>query len=79
MLTKFMTSLDNKIDAKFASNTQEMNKFGKMVETHDAAIRNLEVQMEQLAKMVGQRVQGKLPSDTEVNPKHVMAVTLRSG
>ena len=51
-----------------------------MVETNDAAIRNLEVQIEQLAKIVEGRVQDRLPSNTVINPEEtVMAITLRSG
>ena len=43
-------------------------------------IRNLEVQVGQLANMLNGRQQGNLPSTTEVNPKEqCKAITLRSG
>ncbi|KAJ4717074.1 Retrotransposon gag protein [Melia azedarach] len=45
-----------------------------------ASIRNLEVQVGQLASMMTERQQGSLPSNTETNPReHVNAITLRSG
>ncbi|KAG8486462.1 hypothetical protein CXB51_019744 [Gossypium anomalum] len=45
-----------------------------------ASIQELENQIGQLAKMILERPQGSLPSNTEPNPKeHVKAVTLRSG
>ncbi|KAJ4720877.1 DNA-directed DNA polymerase [Melia azedarach] len=45
-----------------------------------AFIRNLEVQVGQLASMMTERHQGSLPSNTETNPReHVNAITLQSG
>ncbi|GKV39994.1 hypothetical protein SLEP1_g47678 [Rubroshorea leprosula] len=50
------------------------------VQNQGASIRNLEVQVGQLASVVSRRAQGALPSSTEKNPKEqVKAVTLRSG
>ena len=49
-------------------------------QNQQAAIKNLEIQMGQLANMVANRTQGSLPSNTETNPKeHVKTITLRSG
>lgn len=43
-------------------------------------MKNLEVQMGQLATSMKSQQQGKFPSDTEINPKeHCKAITLRSG
>ena len=49
-----------------------------------AQLRNLEVQMGQMANLLTERQQGSLPSNSEVNPRregneHVKAVMLRSG
>ena len=49
-----------------------------------AQLRNLEVQMGQMANLLTERQPGSLPSNSEVNPRregdeHVKAVTLRSG
>src|ERR1044072_1959190 len=48
---------------------------------HEAAIKNLENQFGQMAKLVSERIQGKFPSDTVVNPKieNASAITTRSG
>ena len=47
-------------------------------------LRNLEVQMDQMASLFNERQQGNLPSTSEVNPRrdeneHCKAITLRSG
>ena len=49
-----------------------------------AQLRNLEVQMGQMANLLTKRRSGSLPRNSEVNPRregneHVKAVTLRSG
>ena len=49
-----------------------------------AQLRNLEVQIGQMANLLTERQSGSLPSNSEVNPRregneHVKAVTLRSG
>ena len=49
-----------------------------------AQLRNLEVQMGQMASLLSERQQGNFPSTSEVNPRregkeHCKAVTLRSG
>ncbi|XP_022893883.1 uncharacterized protein LOC111408348 [Olea europaea var. sylvestris] len=54
------------------------------IETHvsnmGATMKNLEVQIDQLATSIKSQQKGKFPSDTEVNPKeHCKAVVLRNG
>ena len=49
-----------------------------------AQLRNLEVQMDQMANILTERQQGSLPSNSEVNPRgegkeYCKAITLRSG
>ena len=49
-----------------------------------AQLRNLEVQMGQMANLLTERQQGSLPSNSGINPRgegkeHVKAITLRSG
>jgi len=44
-----------------------------------AAIRNLEIQVGQIAEKLNERAQGTWPSNTEINPKECMAVVTRSG
>ena len=44
-----------------------------------AVMRNLETQVGQIANMIAERNQGKLPSNTKKNPReHVKAIHLRS-
>ena len=71
MLKQYMSSIDAKLD--------NLGKLDKVVQSNSASIRNLELQMGQLAKIVGERSQGQLPSNTEENPRKLMAITLRSG
>ena len=55
MVKQYMAKMDAKLD--------------QVVQSSQASIHNLEVQVNQLAKLVGDRGQGKLPSNKEVNPK----------
>ncbi|CAL8992696.1 unnamed protein product [Prunus brigantina] len=58
------------------------NNQNTTLQNQAASIKNLEVQMGQLANVLTGREKGSLPSQTEVNPKnqeHVMAITLRNG
>lgn len=49
------------------------------MKNQDATVKNLEVQLGQLANIASRKVQGTIPSATEKNPReHVKAVTLRS-
>ncbi|XP_019231208.1 PREDICTED: uncharacterized protein LOC109212047, partial [Nicotiana attenuata] len=61
-----------------------MYKFTKAtdekVESQHSAIKNLEIQVTQLATLMSGQIQGALPSNTEKNPKeHLKAISLRSG
>ncbi|OIT29995.1 hypothetical protein A4A49_62010, partial [Nicotiana attenuata] len=50
------------------------------VESQSSAIKNLEIQMSQLATLMSEQIKGALPSNTEKNPKeHLKAISLRSG
>nr|XP_009805076.1 PREDICTED: uncharacterized protein LOC104250202 [Nicotiana sylvestris] len=50
------------------------------VESQHSAIKNLEIQVSQLATLMSGQIQGALPSNTEKNPKeHLKAIFLRSG
>ncbi|KAL2474459.1 Uncharacterized protein Adt_35195 [Abeliophyllum distichum] len=54
--------------------------FTKVQKRQDVAIKNMENQIRQLAKMLTERQPGTWPSNTEVNPKEqVNAITTRSG
>ncbi|XP_022892004.1 uncharacterized protein LOC111406872 [Olea europaea var. sylvestris] len=49
-------------------------------ERNDASLKNLERQVGQIAKLISERQQGALPSNTETNPReNVQAITTRSG
>nr|XP_009770388.1 PREDICTED: uncharacterized protein LOC104221097 [Nicotiana sylvestris] len=50
------------------------------VESQHSAIKNLEIQVSQLATLMSGQIQGALPSNTEKNPKeHLKSISLRSG
>ena len=60
--------------------SQFMTKTETTFQNQAASIRNLEVQMGQIANLLSSRPQGSLPSNTETNPKEQMnAIMLRSG
>ena len=62
------------------SHTHFMNETRTNFQNQSAQIRNLEVQIGQLASMLNDRQQGNLPSTTVVNPiEQCKAITLRSG
>ncbi|CAH9100168.1 unnamed protein product [Cuscuta epithymum] len=71
----------NKLDLRFEDQNIKLNQRIDTIEQYaKASIRNLEVQLGQLAQKVSSREQGKLPTTTEVNPREsVMAITTRSG
>nr|XP_009604610.1 uncharacterized protein LOC104099344 [Nicotiana tomentosiformis] len=51
----------------------------KKVESQNSAIKNLEIQMSQLATLMSRQIKGDLPSNTEKNPKeHLKAISLWS-
>ncbi|OIT20906.1 hypothetical protein A4A49_38158, partial [Nicotiana attenuata] len=61
-----------------------MHKFIKAtdekVESQHSTIKNLEIQVSQLATLISGQIQGALPSNTEKNPKeHLIVISLRSG
>ncbi|XP_070025904.1 uncharacterized protein [Nicotiana sylvestris] len=50
------------------------------VESQHSAIKNLEIQVSQLATLMSGQIKGSLPSNTEKNPKeHFKAISLQSG
>ncbi|XP_039143276.1 uncharacterized protein LOC120280481 [Dioscorea cayenensis subsp. rotundata] len=64
--------------------TQFMNETRTSLQNQSAQIRNLEVQLSQMAGMLTERQQGNLPSTSEANPRksgneQCSAITLRSG
>ncbi|KAJ4723309.1 DNA-directed DNA polymerase [Melia azedarach] len=67
--------------AQLTMNTSKfMTKTETTLQNQAASIRNLEVQVGQLASMMTERQQRSLPSNTETNPReHVNAITLQSG
>nr|XP_016491150.1 PREDICTED: uncharacterized protein LOC107810833 [Nicotiana tabacum] len=50
------------------------------MKSQNSALKNLEIQLSQLATLVSEKIQGPLPNNTEKNPKeHLKAIVLRSG
>ncbi|XP_019223875.1 PREDICTED: uncharacterized protein LOC109205614 [Nicotiana attenuata] len=50
------------------------------MESQNSSLKNLEIQLSQLAALVSEKIQGPLPRNTEKNPReHLKAITLRSG
>ncbi|XP_075074734.1 uncharacterized protein LOC142162297 [Nicotiana tabacum] len=50
------------------------------MESQGSALKNLEIQLSQLATLVSEKIQRPFPSNTEKNPKeHLKAIALRSG
>ncbi|OIT02463.1 hypothetical protein A4A49_56686, partial [Nicotiana attenuata] len=50
------------------------------MKSQNSSLKNLEIQLSQLAALVSEKIQGPLPSNTEKNPnEHLKAITLRSG
>ena len=61
-----------------------MQQHATQLNNQAAQLRNLEVQMGQMASLLTERQSGTLPSNSKVNPRrdgneHVRAVMLRSG
>jgi hypothetical protein len=57
-----------------------MSETNSTLKNHDVTIKNLETQMGQISRQLSKRKQGKLFSETIVNPKEQChAITLRSG
>ncbi|XP_070028833.1 uncharacterized protein [Nicotiana sylvestris] len=58
-------------------------KISERVDAHDLAIKNIEVQMDQISMSLNNRPHGTLPADTQINlkdqgPKQLMAVSLHN-
>src|SRR5438270_5577707 len=76
MLSKIMDKID-----KTTEHTEKRLEINELkLQNHDSILKNLEQRVGQIHGMLSQRQPGKLPSDTEKNPRvHVNAVILRSG
>src|SRR4051812_29325010 len=76
MFSKIMDKFD-----KTTERTEKRLEINELkLQNHDSILKNLEQQVGQIHDLLSQRQLGKLPSDTEKNPReHVNAVTLRSG
>ncbi|XP_050229333.1 uncharacterized protein LOC126678479 [Mercurialis annua] len=73
MISQFLATQDTTVKKMDA-------KIDQLAQSSQASIHKLELQLGQLARTVAEREQGKLPSNTENNPKEgVMAISLRSG
>ena len=84
-------NLEQALAQMFTSHTAFMNKTkanmknkATQLNNQVAQLRNLEVQMGQMANILTKRQQGSLPSNSEKNPRgegkeHVKAITLRIG
>ncbi|XP_016490141.1 uncharacterized protein LOC107809947 [Nicotiana tabacum] len=83
-LAQQIATLTQKVQAFQQSLEDKMYKFikatDKKVESQNSAIKNLEIQMSQLATLMSRQIKGDLPSNTKKNPKeHLKAIFLRSG
>ncbi|XP_022855495.1 uncharacterized protein LOC111376753 [Olea europaea var. sylvestris] len=66
--------------SRFNKNELRLDNIETHVSNMGATMKNLEVQIGQLATSMKSQQKGKFPSDTEVNPReHCNAITLRSG
>ncbi|XP_019267400.1 PREDICTED: uncharacterized protein LOC109244719 [Nicotiana attenuata] len=59
-------------------------KLTERVDSHESAIKNIEIQLGHISMALNNRPHGKLPADTQINPKEqgpkqLMAVSLRNG
>ncbi|KAG9444571.1 hypothetical protein H6P81_015911 [Aristolochia fimbriata] len=69
------------IVSKFLANQEKRDaRTESKFQNQEASIRNMEIQMGQLANVISGRNQGTSPSNSETNAKeHIKAITLRSG
>src|SRR3954464_15919533 len=76
MFSKIMDKID-----RTTEHTEKRFEINELkLQNHDSILKNLEQQVGHIHDLLSQRQLGKLPSDTEKNPReHVNAVTLRSG
>ncbi|CAL9016475.1 unnamed protein product [Prunus brigantina] len=73
-------NLEDALTQLTMSTTQFMTETKTQFQNQSASIRNLEMQVGQLANVLSGRNQGVLPSQPEINPKNqeqVMAITIR--
>ncbi|CAL9012887.1 unnamed protein product [Prunus brigantina] len=73
-------NLEDALSQLTMSTTQFMTETKTQFQNQSASIRNLEMQVGQLANVLSGRNQGVLPSQPEINPKNqeqVMAITIR--
>ena len=78
-LHKFLDAITNKLSSHEENQKRMEAKFDQIAKNHSSSIHNIEVQLGQLANVVGSKTQGNLPSTTESNPRKLKAITLRSG
>ena len=78
-LDKFFDAISTKITIQNENQKIMEAKFDQIAKNHSSSIHNIEVQLGQLANAMTTRGQGHLPSNTEMNPRDVKAITLRSG
>ncbi|XP_016648321.1 PREDICTED: uncharacterized protein LOC107880735 [Prunus mume] len=81
-LEDVLTQLAGNTSTLSNDTNQFMSKTETTLQNQAASIRNLEVQMGQLAQVLMGRESGTLPSQTEINPKNLeqaKAITLRNG
>ena len=79
-----MEQLANMHMSMMKSHDKFKNETRTSLNNQAAHLRNLEVQMGQMALLLSERQHGNLPSTSEVNPRrggneHCKVVTLRSG
>ncbi|KAK1429674.1 hypothetical protein QVD17_11888 [Tagetes erecta] len=83
MMAQFLSTAETRHQNSEARHDQaeaRQQQFQNELRSQGSAIRGMENQMGQIAKLLSEREAGKLPSNTETNPKeHCKAVTLRSG
>ena len=75
-LDKFLDAITNKLSSQEQNQKRMEDKFDQIVKNHSSSIHNIEVQLGQLANVVGSRTQGNLPSTTDSNPRELKAITL---
>ncbi|XP_027348121.1 uncharacterized protein LOC113859587 [Abrus precatorius] len=72
-LEELMTKFIQTLESRFQSTETALRN-------QQASIHNLEIQLDQISRLLSERPQGSLPGNTETNPREqVNAVTLRSG
>ncbi|XP_038696665.1 uncharacterized protein LOC119993559 [Tripterygium wilfordii] len=77
-----MEALANNTNNFISKTDSALQTQASLIHNQGASIRNLEIQVGQLANALSSREKGGLPSQTEVNPKgknHCYAITLRNG